>query len=54
MLLINNQEFLGANVLDDKPFIVMPFLKHGNALDYIEANSNCDRQKIVSSFYFRC
>jgi hypothetical protein len=41
-------EFLGANVLDDTPFIVMPLLKNGNARDYIHVNPGCNRQKIVS------
>jgi hypothetical protein len=45
--MVDTQEFLGANTLDDKPFIVMPFLKNGNARQYIEANPKCDRQKIV-------
>jgi serine/threonine protein kinase len=31
-------EFLGANTMDDSPFIVMPFMENGNATDYIEAN----------------
>ena len=44
------EEFLGANVLDGKPFIVMPFLKNGNARDYIDNNPDCDRPKIVSPF----
>jgi serine/threonine protein kinase len=43
-------EFLGASLLDDKPFIVMPFLKNGNAHDYIHNHPTCNRQKIVSIF----
>jgi hypothetical protein len=41
-------EFLGANVLDDDPFIVMPFLKNGNVRNYILNNPTCNRHKIVS------
>lgn len=26
-------EFLGANEFDDRPFIVMPYMKNGNARD---------------------
>ena len=40
-------EFLGANVVDDTPFIVMPFLSNGNAWSYVLANPACDRVKIV-------
>ena len=40
-------EFLGANILDDKPFIVMPFLKNGNARHYIREHPDCNRAKIV-------
>jgi serine/threonine protein kinase len=48
LLLDDQLEFLGGNVLDEKPFIVMPFLKNGNARDYIHNNPTCNRQKIVS------
>lgn len=40
-------EFLGANVLDERPFIVMPYLKNGNARTYLEEHPNCDRLLIV-------
>jgi len=40
-------QFLGANVLDDRPFIVTPFLQNGNARDYIRRNLTCDRIKLV-------
>jgi serine/threonine protein kinase len=40
-------EFLGANILDDKPFIVMPYLPNGNARDYLLKHPNGDRLKIV-------
>jgi len=57
MLTVNAQEFLGANILDDKPFILMPFMRNGNVRDYIECNPDCDRQKIVSElalFWIGC
>lgn len=41
-------EFLGANVLDDRPFIVMPYLKNGNARQYIVAYPECDLLPLVS------
>ena len=40
-------EFLGANVLDEKPFIVMPYLANGNARDYLQEHPNTDRLQIV-------
>ena len=40
-------EFLGANELDDKPFIVMPYLKNGNARDYVDGHPGCNRLLIV-------
>jgi hypothetical protein len=40
-------EFLGANVLDEKPFIVMPYLANGNARDYLQEHPNADRLQIV-------
>jgi hypothetical protein len=40
-------EFLGANELDDRPFIVMPYMQNGNARDYVQRHPNCDRLKIV-------
>lgn len=40
-------EFLGANYLEDKPFIVMPYLKNGNARDYVGRNPQCNRLRIV-------
>jgi len=46
-------EFLGANELDDRPFIVMPYLKNGNARDYIQSHPDCERLRIVClSLYF--
>ena len=40
-------EFLGANILDDKPFIVMPYLKHGNVRAYLKAHPDDNRLQIV-------
>ncbi|KAF7982535.1 hypothetical protein HWV62_28162 [Athelia sp. TMB] len=40
-------EFLGANVLDEKPFIVMPYLANGNARDYLVTHPECDRLKLL-------
>jgi hypothetical protein len=40
-------EFLGANILDDKPFILMPYLKNGNARDYLNEHPDGDRLNIV-------
>jgi len=40
-------EFLGANLLDDKPFIVTPYLENGNARVFIENHPECNRLKIV-------
>jgi len=48
MLTIFSEEFLGANVLDDKPFILMPLVKNGNVRDYIDCNPDCNRQRVVS------
>jgi len=47
-LLIKLQlEFLGANVLDDKPFIVMPYMKNGNVRQYLKLHPTYDRLKLV-------
>jgi serine/threonine protein kinase len=35
-------------VLDEKPFIVMPYLKNGNALDYVRRHPDCNRLHMVS------
>ncbi|KAJ7262839.1 kinase-like domain-containing protein [Mycena rebaudengoi] len=32
--------FLGANHLDDRPFIVMPYMKYGNAREYLQNYQN--------------
>lgn len=41
-------EFLGANVLDERPFIVMPYLPNGNAKEYVNTHPECDRLRLVS------
>jgi serine/threonine protein kinase len=46
-----SKEFLGANIFDDRPFIVMPFLKNGNARDYVYDHPDCDRIMIVRCTY---
>ncbi|KAK2462745.1 hypothetical protein APHAL10511_005263 [Amanita phalloides] len=43
----NVLQFLGANILDGRPFIVMPYHKHGNVRDYITGNPECDRLQIL-------
>ncbi|KAK2462742.1 hypothetical protein APHAL10511_005260 [Amanita phalloides] len=43
----NVLQFLGANVLDGRPFIVMPYHRHGNARDFISGNPECDRLQIL-------
>ncbi|KAK2464437.1 hypothetical protein APHAL10511_003585 [Amanita phalloides] len=43
----NVLQFLGANVLDGRPFIVMPYHKHGNVRDFITGNPACDRLQIL-------
>ena len=47
MEITNVSEFLGANILDHKPFIVTPYLENGNVRVYIESNPDCSRLKIV-------
>jgi serine/threonine protein kinase len=34
--------------LDDKPFIVMPLMRNGNAFDFVQNNPSCSRVRIVS------
>lgn len=43
-------EFLGANEWDDRPFIVMPYLKNGNARDFIKNHPGCNRLRIVCNY----
>uniref|UniRef100_A0A8H7Y9N2 Protein kinase domain-containing protein n=1 Tax=Psilocybe cubensis TaxID=181762 RepID=A0A8H7Y9N2_PSICU len=43
----NILQFLGANILDDEPFLVMPLVEGGNARDYIDNHPHCNRIKIV-------
>lgn len=45
-------EFLGANVLDNKPFIVTPLMNNGNARIYIQQHPDCDRLTIVRLIYW--
>jgi len=40
-------QFLGANVFDDRPFIVMPYLKNGNAWGYVHSHPDCNRISIL-------
>ena len=42
-----HSEFLGANVPDNKPFIVTRYLQDGNVRFYVEKNPDCDRLKLV-------
>ena len=44
-------EFLGVNELDNRPFIVMPYLKNGNAQDYVQSHPDCDLLPIVRTFF---
>ena len=45
-------EFLGANEFDNRPFIVMPYMKNGNARNYAQANPDCNRLQIVWQSFF--
>jgi serine/threonine protein kinase len=47
-------EFLGANTLDDRPFIVMPYMKNGNARQYITTCLECNHLRLVSWPYQCC
>ncbi|CAA7270611.1 unnamed protein product [Cyclocybe aegerita] len=40
-------QFLGANILNEEPFIVMPLIKNGNARDYIDEHPECDCLKLI-------
>jgi len=40
-------QFLGANEFDNRPFIVMPYMKNGNARNYAQANPDCNRLQIL-------
>jgi len=40
-------EFLGANIMDEKPFMVMPYLMNGNARDYLLEHPSTERLPIV-------
>lgn len=43
----NVLQFLGANILDDTPFIMMPLLRNGNARNYVQSHPSCNRIKIL-------
>ena len=43
-----SKEFLGANIFDDNPFIVMPLFSKGNARDYVQTHPKCNRVRLVS------
>ena len=45
-------EFLGANLSDDEPFMVTPWIADGNVLDYIKNHPFCDILDIVSLLFF--
>jgi serine/threonine protein kinase len=51
MLFLFCKEYFGANAFDDQPFIVMPFLKNGNARDYIHNHPEWDRITTVRRLY---
>jgi hypothetical protein len=38
---------LGANVLDDEPFIIMELHENGNALDFLKRNPDKNRLALV-------
>ncbi|KZP18873.1 kinase-like protein, partial [Athelia psychrophila] len=40
-------EFFAANVSDTEPFIVMAYMKNGNARDYLKSHPASDRIKIA-------
>lgn len=40
-------EFIGANILDKTPFIVTPYLRNGNARQYISVNPECDLLRLL-------
>jgi len=42
-------EFLGANNMDEDPFLVTPYVPKGNLSQYIKMYPNCNKTKIVSS-----
>lgn len=49
--LLGPAAFLGVNEWDDMPFIVMLYMKNGNARDYVEAHPACNRLWIVCPTY---
>ncbi|KIM87190.1 hypothetical protein PILCRDRAFT_815665 [Piloderma croceum F 1598] len=43
----NILQFLGANIVDDKPFIVTPYLRNGNVRAYLRDHRDSDRLQIL-------
>ncbi|KAK0186205.1 kinase-like domain-containing protein [Armillaria mellea] len=39
--------FLGANTLENVPFIVTPYLRKGNSRNFVKIHPTCDRLKIL-------
>jgi hypothetical protein len=48
--LTDTLEFLGANILNKRPFVVIPYLRNRNSRDYLEQHPNGDRMQIVCIF----
>src|SRR3984957_16589735 len=51
MLTSESSEFLGANILDEKPFVVMPVMRNGNENMYIQSHPECNRNEIVCHYF---
>ena len=45
-------EFLGANILDNEPFIVTPLMNNGNVRTYIQNHPDCDRLTMVCTDFY--
>lgn len=43
-------QFLGANVLDENPFIVMPLLKNGDSRNFVRTYPNFNLLRLVCQF----
>ena len=46
----NTLEFPRANILDERPFIVMPYMRNRNFRDHLQWHLNRDRLQIVCIF----